>query len=155
MQATELFFKIDEALRFDESMVYAFGGDKFQFDNRFLIIIYITQASCMTCVNRDLAEIAKIHNEYEGVDFLLLFSEYHFDALRNTKRILKIEFPMVIENAPGILNLPEKFNISLVDINEQKSLLRYFPNPNPETANDLYVFLKEVNRVILNKTDTD
>lgn len=126
------------------------------FEHRFVLITYISELSCQTCLKR---EIKMLHNlqaqQKVELDYAIVVHEPGATGddfnpfLNNLRRISQLKGPILLEDKRGEAGLGKNFSFSLVD-RQQKSI-RCMYTPRPE-SNDWKLFEDEI-IMILKATD--
>jgi len=98
---------------------------------RFAVFVYFNNLTCATCLNEGLDYLADMHQRLgEQVAFAAVVQGTDFQYLRNLRRIGRVGYPIYIEDTPESAGFPPLMNVSLVDLQKERTLLRFFPDIN-------------------------
>ena len=120
--------------------------------NNFVLVIYFSDLSCASCVQRELKVLCDTMDLYIDVmDYLIIAWTENTAYLRNLKRINRIEFPILVEHYPNEMKISEEMSVNLLDVSTGEFIIRFSPNPNPNTSHEIYDFLSKVKHHIESK----
>jgi len=110
-----------------------------------LILIYFSNLSCSTCVNRELALLNEMYEAHSrSIDFLLVVNGHHKGYLHSLRRVAQVKYPILIEEEAGFLGFSEKLTLMLVDKRTGRQVFRYHPFPDPRLAGAFDLFRDRV-----------
>jgi len=88
-----------------------------------------------------------LYEALSSVNFILIAHGQDTYYLRSLRRAGNVAFPMYTEETLGAAGFPEAINISLIDLQEERILLRYYPLPG-EQADHFQDFEEKVRTLI-------
>ena len=104
-----------------------FEGDVVQFKKPWSVIVYVSEMTCNTCLNRELAHLNDMVHNTHNVDFVLVASGWQPSYLRALRRVGKVNYPIIPERESDSLGFEQRFSISLIDNASSVVVLQYFP----------------------------
>jgi hypothetical protein len=109
-------------------------------DGAYLLLIYMPEVSCSSCTDRDLSAIAERYQK-PGYPWLMVTGPGKLHYLKRLKRVLGLDFPVVLEEPAGHLGLHPEFRLFFLDLHQGRALVTYTPNPDPNTSTGLELFI--------------
>lgn len=121
------------------------GVDSFDFSQKNKILIYfLSDISCNTCVSRDVKIISQIQGDVlPQVQILILAKSDNDYYIQQLRRVGRLTIPVLryLQNEPDALFNGESMFLE-VELESSRVLSGYYPQPNPEFEQCTWEYLE-------------
>ena len=95
---------------------------------RLALFVVFDELTCTACLNTSLDYVAAMHDDLgDRLGFIAVARGAGFSSLRNLRRIGRVRYPILEAETESLTDLPEVFHMALVDLREERVVLRFAP----------------------------